>query len=47
MTETPEFSGCPELHIRRGFKSFMKPAEAEVANELLWVISGLVDRINA
>ena len=42
MTETPEFSGCPELYIRRGFKSF---ALAEVANELMWAVAELVDRM--
>lgn len=45
MTETPEFSGCPELYIRRGFLSFRALAEAEVATELMWVVSGLVDRV--
>ena len=45
MTETPEFSGCPELYIRRGFKSFRALAEAEVANELMWAVAELVDRM--
>ena len=40
----PEFSGYPELYIRRSFKSF---ALAEISNELMWAVSTLVDRINA
>ena len=42
MTETPEFSGGPELFTRQGFRALV---ESEIANELMWVVSELVDRI--
>ena len=44
MTETPEFSGSPEMFTRGDYSSI---TAAEVANELMWVVSRLVDRINA
>lgn len=42
MTETPEFSGSPELFIREDYNSL---TASEVANELMWIVSGLVDRM--
>lgn len=42
MTETPEFSGCPELFIREDCNSL---TASEVANELMWPLSGLVDQM--
>jgi len=42
MTETPEFSGCPEMFTREDYVTL---TAAEVANELMWVVSELVDRM--
>jgi hypothetical protein len=42
MTETPEFSGSPEMFTRGDYVTLAAP---EVANELMWVISELVDRM--
>lgn len=42
MTETPEFSDSPEMFTREDYRSL---TAAEVANELMWVISELVDRM--
>lgn len=42
MTETPEFSGCPEIFIREDYTSL---TASEVSNELMWAVSELVDRM--
>ena len=43
MTEAPEFSGSPEMFTREDCNSL---TAAEVANELMWIVAELVDRIN-
>ena len=48
MTETPEFSGCPELFIREDIREDLRSLTAsEAVYELMWVVSDLVNRINA
>ena len=52
MTEPPEFRGCPELFIREDIREDLREdlrslTASEAVYELMWVVSDLVNRINA
>lgn len=42
MTETPEFSGSPEMFTR---EDYITLTASEVANEVMWVVAEFVDRM--